>query len=165
MSIKWDVKEQDYLLPTWVRKITYWRFNWMLQLSSGKCRSMNKTCTTNHWKSKVGEELLPPCLLIAAVHQSGTSILVEVLLWGCHEWENHHPIHWEETTVLDHGRGQELLMKEALHIQMTPSEEHFNLDWKEDWNSLVAGLLWWGGREGGAILWAPMMCILSGGSL
>ena len=26
-----------------------------------------------------------------------------------HAWENHHSIHWEETTVLDHGRGQELL--------------------------------------------------------
>ena len=42
-----------------------------------------------------------------------------------HAWENHHPINWEKTTVLDHGRGQELLVKEALHIQMTPSEEHF----------------------------------------
>ena len=28
--------------------------------------------------------------------------------------------------VLDHGRGQELLVKEPLHIQMTPSEECFN---------------------------------------
>ena len=27
---------------------------------------------------------------------------------------------------LDRGRGQELLLKEALHIQMTPSEERFN---------------------------------------
>ena len=26
-----------------------------------------------------------------------------------HAWENHHPIDWEESTVLDHGRGQELL--------------------------------------------------------
>ena len=43
-----------------------------------------------------------------------------------HAWEHHHPIHWEETTVLDHGRGQELLVKEALHIQMTPVEECFN---------------------------------------
>ena len=45
-----------------------------------------------------------------------------------HAWENHHPIHWKETTVLDHGRGKELLVKEALrmHIQMTPSEERFN---------------------------------------
>ena len=33
-----------------------------------------------------------------------------------HAWENHHPIDWEETTVLDRGRGQELLLKEALHI-------------------------------------------------
>ena len=39
-----------------------------------------------------------------------------------HAWENHHSIHLEETTVLDHSRGQEPLVKEALHIQMTPSE-------------------------------------------
>ena len=45
-----------------------------------------------------------------------------------HAWENHHPISWEETTVLDHGRGQELLVKEALHIQMILSEERFNRD-------------------------------------
>ena len=45
-----------------------------------------------------------------------------------HAWENHHLIYWEETTVLDHGRGQKLLVKEALHIQMTPSEECFNRD-------------------------------------
>ena len=45
-----------------------------------------------------------------------------------HAWENHHPIHWEETRVLHHGRGQELLVKEALHIRMTPSEERFNRD-------------------------------------
>lgn len=43
-----------------------------------------------------------------------------------HAWESHHPIHWEETTVLDHGKSKDLLVKEALHIQMTPSEEHFN---------------------------------------
>ena len=43
-----------------------------------------------------------------------------------HACVNHHPIYWEETTVLDHGRGQELLVKEALHIKMTPSEEGFN---------------------------------------
>ena len=45
-----------------------------------------------------------------------------------HAWENHHLIDWEETTVLDHGTGQELLVKEALHIQMTPSGECFNRD-------------------------------------
>ena len=45
-----------------------------------------------------------------------------------HAWKHHHPIHWEETTILDHGRGQELLVKEALHIQMTPVEERFNRD-------------------------------------
>ena len=45
-----------------------------------------------------------------------------------HVWENHHLIHWEETTILDSGRGQELLVKEALHIEMTPAEERFNRD-------------------------------------
>ena len=30
--------------------------------------------------------------------------------------------------MLDHGRVLELLVKEALHIQMTPSEERFNRD-------------------------------------
>ena len=30
--------------------------------------------------------------------------------------------------MLDHGRGQELLVKEAQYIQMTPSEECFNRD-------------------------------------
>ena len=30
--------------------------------------------------------------------------------------------------VGDHGRGQELLVKEGLHIQMTSSEERFNRD-------------------------------------
>ena len=35
---------------------------------------------------------------------------------------------WEETTTLDHGRGQELLVKEALHIQMIAAEECFNRD-------------------------------------
>ena len=37
-------------------------------------------------------------------------------------------IYWEETTVLDHGRGQELLVKVALHIPMRPSKEHFKWD-------------------------------------
>ena len=45
-----------------------------------------------------------------------------------HMWENHYMIDWEETTLLDHDRGQELLVKEGLHIQMTPSEERFNRD-------------------------------------
>ena len=75
-----------------------------------------------------------------------------------HAWEN-HPIHWEETTVLDHGMGQELL---ALHIQMTPPDDTsrgaLQLRWRTA-KSLVAGPLWWGGNEEGAILtdlWPPM---------
>ena len=54
--------------------------------------------------------------------------MMEKLAVAEHAWEDLHLIHWEDTTVLDHGRGQELLMKEALHIQMTPSEERFNRD-------------------------------------
>ena len=30
--------------------------------------------------------------------------------------------------MLDHGTGQKLLVKKALHIQMTPWKEHFNRD-------------------------------------
>ena len=37
-----------------------------------------------------------------------------------------HEIRWEETVVLDHCGGQKLDLREALHIQMTPAEEHFN---------------------------------------
>jgi len=44
-------------------------------------------------------------------------------------WENHHPIVWEKTSMLDRARGQrELLLKEALHFQMTPVKECFNRD-------------------------------------
>ena len=47
---------------------------------------------------------------------------------GCGGAHHHsiHSIQWEEISVLDHGRGQGLLVKEALHVQMTPSEERFN---------------------------------------
>ena len=46
-----------------------------------------------------------------------------------HAWENQHPIKWEETEIVDQARGpKELLLKEALHIQMTPAEERFNRD-------------------------------------
>jgi len=44
-----------------------------------------------------------------------------------HAWA--HPICWKETTyVLDHDRRQELLVKEALHIHITPAEERINRD-------------------------------------
>ena len=46
--------------------------------------------------------------------------MMEKLAVAEHVWENHHSIHWEEAT---HGRGQELLVKEALHTQMTPSDD------------------------------------------
>ena len=46
-----------------------------------------------------------------------------------HAWENHHPINWEETSVVDRARRHgELMLKEALHIQMTPAGDRFNRD-------------------------------------
>ena len=38
------------------------------------------------------------------------------------------PIHWEETIVLNHGRGQEPLVKQALQIPMTRSEKVLSRD-------------------------------------
>ena len=36
-----------------------------------------------------------------------------------HAWESHHPIKWEETTVVDQARSpKELLMKEANHTRL-----------------------------------------------
>ena len=53
--------------------------------------------------------------------------------------ENYHPINWEEISVLGRARGQwELLLKEALHIQMTHAEEQFKQD--RGWRSQFAGL-------------------------
>ena len=55
-----------------------------------------------------------------------------------------------ETTALDRGRGQELFLKEALHIQITPSEERFNWDGGLEvpgcWIAVMRG------QGGGAIL-------------
>lgn len=46
-----------------------------------------------------------------------------------HAWENCHPIKWEEASVIDHARRSgELLVKEALHIQLTSRDERFNRD-------------------------------------
>ena len=53
--------------------------------------------------------------------------------------ENHHLIHWEETLVLDNGRGQELLVKEALHMQVAPYRRSASTRTKK-WKSLAAGL-------------------------
>lgn len=38
------------------------------------------------------------------------------------------PNQWEETSLLENGRGWELLLKEAVHIQMTPSGKCSNQD-------------------------------------
>ena len=39
-----------------------------------------------------------------------------------HSWENHQPIKWEETTVVDQARSpKQLLLKEAIHIRLLKS--------------------------------------------
>ena len=44
-----------------------------------------------------------------------------------HAWENHHPIKWEEATVIDQARtNKELLLKEAIHIRL--QHPHLNRD-------------------------------------
>ena len=46
-----------------------------------------------------------------------------------HAWGSHHPINWKDTSVIDRTRRpEELLLKEAIHIQSTPAGEHLNRD-------------------------------------
>ena len=46
-----------------------------------------------------------------------------------HAWTNDHAIKWEETSVVDRAsRHAELLLKEALSIQLTPVGERLNRD-------------------------------------
>ena len=43
-----------------------------------------------------------------------------------HAWTDQHPIVLDETTVINQARRQtELFMKEALHIHLTPEDQHF----------------------------------------
>ena len=46
-----------------------------------------------------------------------------------HAWGSHHPINWNDTSVVDRARRpEELLLKEAIHIQNTPAGESLNRD-------------------------------------
>ena len=46
-----------------------------------------------------------------------------------HAWGSHHPINWKDTLVIDRARRpEELLLKEAIHIQSTPAGELLNRD-------------------------------------
>ena len=46
-----------------------------------------------------------------------------------HAWKEHHPIRWQETSVIDRAsRFGELRVKEALHIHLTPEDQRFNRD-------------------------------------
>ena len=117
-------------------------FNIRVTLKSGQIlRSM---LTKVKDKLPLGKQYYIPCssgqVYIGETKQTETGDETEGTL-GClqegmmkksavaeHVWENHHIIHWEETTVLDHCRGQELLVKETLDIQMIPAEECFKRD-------------------------------------
>ena len=57
-----------------------------------------------------------------------------------HAWESHHPIKWEETTVVDQARNpKELLLKEANHIWLLkPPSTGMG-----DWSCLDAGWQPW----------------------
>ena len=41
-------------------------------------------------------------------------------------------LHGEETEILDHHRGHGLLVKEILHVGMTPLEDHFYRGWRTE---------------------------------
>ena len=46
-----------------------------------------------------------------------------------HAWDNQHSINWEETSIIDQARRhKELLLKEVLHIHMTPADQRINRD-------------------------------------
>ena len=46
-----------------------------------------------------------------------------------HAWSEDHPINWSGTKILQHSsHTMELVMKEALCIQSTPADSHFNRD-------------------------------------
>ena len=77
-----------------------------------------------------------------------------------HVWENHHPSHCLLGRDRNHmhGRGQELLVKKALHIQMAPAEELFN--WLE-----VPGLHRPYVEGGNTLISKDMTCILVACSL
>ena len=46
-----------------------------------------------------------------------------------HAWSNHHPILWKKTAVIDQARSRkELLLKEALHINLTREDRRYNRD-------------------------------------
>ena len=157
----------------------------MLQSSSGrkwkKCEQTLLFIAIHYWGYTSLEVkgqwrlLLPPCFIIV-VQQPGTSSPPSQLK------RSSVGIIWM------HGQGlhQQLLSSAMaqynclLHGRWTMAEDRSCL-WRrsctswwyprrsiltdmEDYKFLVVGSLWWGGREGGAILtnlWSPMTCILS----
>ena len=72
-----------------------------------------------------------------------------------HAWESHHPIKWEETTVVDQARTpKELLLKEAIHIRLLkpPLNRDGGLELPGCWMAaLGAGKQRWPAASGGAL--------------
>ena len=64
---------------------------------------------------------------------------LEKLAFAEHAWESHHPIEWEETTVVDQARTpiKELLLKEAIHMRLLKPP----LNRMGDWSCLDVGWL------------------------
>ena len=87
-----------------LRNLTCWRFDWMLQSSSGQSEEVqtNAAIYSHALRGYMSLEVkvqwglvLPPCLLITAVQQPRTSSPAGQLWWGGREESNPH---WPVTT-------------------------------------------------------------------
>ena len=77
-----------------------------------------------HWRdqAEVGNQAegTPRCLRTQSLQRSAVAE---------HAWVSHHHINWKDTSVIDWARRpEELLLKEAIHIQGTPAGECLNRD-------------------------------------
>ena len=145
-------REKGYLLPTWVPKkkkknLPTFQLNAPVIIRPKMKKVRTNVAIYSHTLLRLhiiggqrSVKIAPPSLL----HHSGSatrdfqsSISVEALLRGYHldAWAGssstapvlcHGPVQLSPPWQVDHGRGQELFVKEVLHILMIPTEEHFN---------------------------------------
>ena len=62
-----------------------------------------------------------------------------------HAWSEQHAIEWDNTTVIDRSSNRmNLMLKEALHIQLSPKQQQMNRDSGTDipgcWVSTISGM-------------------------
>ena len=79
---------------------------------------------------------------------------LEKLAVAEHAWTHQHAIDWKKTSVINWARGQcELLLKEALTIQLTPEEERLNCDEGLElpgcWAATIRAVTSWKGQRSG----------------